>query len=657
MQQQSDSRDPGKAGGRAGRTAGLAAAAAFILVGVASFLPSERLWGVNHLAFYPLYVRVVLLSLIALTFVAPVRGPLCAGFARAARMARRRLLTRAGMPAVAVLSVGVFWLLKSSTLLLGDARLVASNFEHAFDPAYNVIVGSPRTIILQEPIAKGTALLYHYAARAGTAAFGGSPVDGIRFLNCILGGILIYILMREASKSTISGVAAAWAAFLVLTSGAMELFFGYVENYTPLVFFGALYVVAGLKCMAGGSGRQLAAAIALMLVAVFMHVQGILLAPSCVLLVIWAYRNGRDESPARMAVILGAITAGGAFILGAFTSYGRHFLSALTTGEAYGIVSPAHLADIANEVLLLIPSAIIIAGLAFSGGKGRPGRIHETGRKVSRPPQFYFAILLLVPSLIFLFAFKPDLGMARDWDLFALTSLALIPLAVMMCTAAVRGFRERDAAAALAPAWALSFVLASGWVGINADPGLSARRFEAILQYDHTRAPYAYEVLSQHYRGAGDLEKALAAIEKGLDLTYNARLMALAADLYEEKGDTEAAINMRLEILRKQPGYEGARRDLVLLLNRLGRYGELLEVAGAGTRYHPQSPVYHYFYGMALIRTGSIEQGIAELLISRRLGPGEEATENIDRVLSRLKNMGWNIEEHDSATRFRIPGK
>ena len=41
---------------------------------VASFLPESRVWGINHFAFYPLWVRITALVAVAIAFAA--------GFAR-----------------------------------------------------------------------------------------------------------------------------------------------------------------------------------------------------------------------------------------------------------------------------------------------------------------------------------------------------------------------------------------------------------------------------------------------------------------------------------------------------------------------------------------------------------------------------------------------
>ena len=55
-------------------------AATVVLFGVASFLPDERLWGLNHLAFFAMPLRLALLALVAICFIPPFARLLLEGF-------------------------------------------------------------------------------------------------------------------------------------------------------------------------------------------------------------------------------------------------------------------------------------------------------------------------------------------------------------------------------------------------------------------------------------------------------------------------------------------------------------------------------------------------------------------------------------------------
>lgn len=667
MRSSSYSPDSPEAKTRIGPLPLAALAATLALVAIASFMPERRLWGFNHLAFYPLYIRVPVLIVAALAFLPAVSRRVLDLLTRVAGcLTENKALGKAAAAAAAVLAAAVFWFLRSSTLLLGDARLVASNFEHAFDPDYVLIVSSPRIILSHEPIARGTSLLYHYAARFSREVVGAEAVQGIQAVNCLLGAALVFVLLRALNRGRMTAALAVWSIFLVLSSGAMQLYFGYVENYTPLLFFGSLYVLTAIGFIRRRDRNMMVPVLACLILAVFMHIQGILLAPSFVFLVVWYSRPNCNTGLSYITALVAGLTAAGALLLATATGYGRHFLPLFANDEIFGVLSPSHLADIASQILLVFPTALVACAIVLSSRRRTAGpRSAKTeasspaGRREAYEggAMLHFMLLILIPCMIFLLVFKPDLGMARDWDLFAIAALGLIPPGLLHIGRALGRGKGNEVRMLTAPALVLSIALAAAWIGINSDRDRSARRFEAILEYDLTRAPYAFEVLAQHYRNGGDLDRAIDTMERGIARSYNTRLMALAADLYEERGKPDDAIRLRLEVLGKQPRYEGTRRDLVLQLHRLGRYDELLEIAREGTEFHYEKPIYHYFYGKALINAERIEEAIEQLIICRSQRPGPDVTADIDRMLARLEAMGYDIEGRVPATRVQIPGR
>ena len=62
--------------GKVTRTLTISVMLVFVLVAVAAFFPGLRLWGVNHLNYYPLPVRIAAVALLALMFVPAVNRPL-----------------------------------------------------------------------------------------------------------------------------------------------------------------------------------------------------------------------------------------------------------------------------------------------------------------------------------------------------------------------------------------------------------------------------------------------------------------------------------------------------------------------------------------------------------------------------------------------------
>jgi hypothetical protein len=635
----------------------LLALLALLLAG--AFLPARRLWGLNHLAFYPLPLRAGLLCLIGISFLPPVARRVHSVLASGLRWVQgHRRIRRWLIPAVSIACLVLFAGFRSSHLLWGDGRLVANNFQSAFAGQETVVAGSAAAILVHEPIAKGATLLYHGAARLAVGPLGRSALDGIRAINCLLGALAVWLLLRVILGGRHSTDARLWSIWLIFTSGAIQLFFGYVENYTPLVFVSCLYLLSGLALLGSSSVIWMLLASICLGLSIFTHFQAIVLVPSLGFAagVLAARRAGRPV-PKYLGLILLVLSGAAVYLVVALTPYGRYFLRVAGTGDTYSLFSAAHLSDMANEVVLILPTAPVLAVLAIYGLwlhlKEHPGRqpaaplAPRASRPGSSPPgtslrqsdspspeAWQFVLIGLAASLGFLAFAKPDLGMPRDWDLFTLVAVPLLATAVFVIRWLLAAGRLKQVALVAVPGMTMSVVLAVLWVGINASPERAIDRFESILKYDSSNAPYAFEVLAAQYHDLGDLDRATAIMAGAVATADNPRLTVILGEYYEEAGRLDDATDLLRRDLHMHPKTERARRNLCRLLFKQGAFEELSEVAREGTIYFPNMSVYHYFYGKALILTGHIDQGIAELVVCKNLGLPPDVAQEIDYIIS-----------------------
>jgi tetratricopeptide (TPR) repeat protein len=552
------------------------------------------------------------------------------------------------IPAVSILSVGIFLRFHSSTLLLGDGQLVLNNFEHAGAESGSAVTRDLRAILSGQPTAKGATLLYCLTARVSEGAFHGSPLGGMRALNCLLGGILVLVVMQVVLRASVPVELRIWLGFLVLSSGMMELFFGYIENYTPLIFFAALYTISSLVAFQRRRTAWLAVAFVCLSASVFVHVAGILLLPSFALLVGRILAEKYRPSAVRwLSPLLIALMLIGTLGLAMFTRLGQNLLPLRATEDVYGILTPTHWLDMLNELLLLVPAfpvlaAMALASLVLTKRSRKAGSVDPDSESRARwgghvlRNEWHLALLLLVPCLLFLTVFKAEISMPRDWDLFAVTSIGLVPAALIIVDRFVVLMRPRSAALVAVPLWVMSVGLGIGWIGINADSDMATTRYEQILTYEKTRASYAYEILAAHYQREQKLPQAIEAMEKAVTFSASPRMYVYLESLYKADGRLADAVGILRKTVQEYPRHDGARNDLVLLLAMTDSYDELLSVAREGTVYHPDRPVYHYYYGRMLLREGRTEEGIAQLLECRRLHPGPDVVEEIDRVVEQL---------------------
>ncbi len=127
-------------------------------------------------------------------------------------------------------------------------------------------------------------------------------------------------------------------------------------------------------------------------------------------------------------------------------------------------------------------------------------------------------------------------------------------------------------------------------------------------------------------------------MEQAVAVAYNPRLLMLLSSYYTGMQRPADAIEMLRRVLRKQPDYERARNELVMLQYEEGRYDALMEAAHQGTLYHPEQSVYHDMYGRMLILNGHIDEGIRELNTCKHLNPHPKALEQIERILKLVRD-------------------
>jgi hypothetical protein len=637
--------------------------ALYTLIAIASFLPEKRLWGINHLAYYPIPVRIGALVLMAVAFIPMVNGSVYSRLVKLHRFfCARRRLTAFAVVFVALVSVFVFYSFQASTLVLGDGDVVANTLDAAYRGDSTRVLGTLGNIHRREPIAPGTSTVYYLSSVLHVRAFGGRPITALRFLNCLLGGIFVFVFLRIILRGSLAAPLSIWVALLVFSSGAMQLFFGYVENYTPLLLLGALYVIAGIRMI--HRRTPLWVPIVIFVLTAYAHVSGVLLGPSLVaLVVIRVVGQNRGRVLRVLTPALIALTVLGAYLAGALTALDKYFLPLLPSQSVYSVFSPNHWVDVANELVLLVPVLPVLIVIGFrlrrsrseegrapathdGGDSPREGRTPAThdgdnrpreGRTpwLSLPEEWHFALLLLVPAVVYALLFDPEIGLARDWDLFSVLLLGLIPLLLLTVNRVIAWGSAVPGAVAV-PSLVMGLVVVVSWIGVNASPNRSTARFEHILAYEESRPDYAYEILAKTYYQQGRLADAIRSQEKACSISHNVRHYLTLSRYYREYGDREAAMDVLRSTLDRRPRYKPARRELIVALFNHDRFEEAIETARTGIELNPREPFYHYYVGKSLIRLGKREEGRAALLESQQLSAGPLLTKAIAEELRRL---------------------
>lgn len=252
-----------------------------------------------------------------------------------------------------------------------------------------------------------------------------SVVAGVLFVWTLL-GLAAWLGNERHERAVIFG--------LVASLGLMQLFFGYIENYSLMAVGVLVFIWLALRALRGETALVWPA-LALALTHAF-HPSTIVLAPGLLFLAWQLTRTAPARArPLRMALsivapyltvfvgVVALMTAGGHgldALLGADAPGGgdhRWFVplfETTTRWEHYTMFSRGHLVDIVNEQLLVAP--VVWPGLALCVMFARSRIPH-------RDPLFRQLLVLALLYALLTWTWNPDYGGQRDWDLFATASL------------------------------------------------------------------------------------------------------------------------------------------------------------------------------------------------------------------------------------------
>lgn len=379
----------------------------------ARHLPEDQAWSVWPYTFLPAWVGWGLAFLTGLLIIPPLNA--------GARRMIDRLWPRPGLATVALLSGGLFWLARLRHLRWGDGYMLSVGLSY---PDLEL-----RTIYnWQAPL---TVFLHQRLWQFGADPLGGWPVERVyAAVSIICGMIFVYLLLRFTAQLGRDPTESTILAGLILTTGSIQLFFGYVENYT-IMSLGLLCTLWLAWRSAEGRSAPVWPVLALSITNAF-HPSTVFLWPGMGLLVWLSWRRGRVSFNGGLwQLLIPPLVIGGAVL--ALMESGGHGLEALlgvdrpgggdglwfvplfettTRWQHYTMFSAAHLFDWLNLHFLISPFGLpllILLGIFYRPAFDRPAERDYA----------YFLTLTAAMYLLLTWLWNPDYGARYDWDLFA----------------------------------------------------------------------------------------------------------------------------------------------------------------------------------------------------------------------------------------------
>ncbi|HEY84656.1 MAG TPA: hypothetical protein G4N96_06050 [Chloroflexi bacterium] len=439
-------------------------------------LPEDTFWSVWPYTVLPLWLGALLAGLAALLTVPGLNTRVQQIISQLWVAIPGKAYPRRWFSALAIFSLPLFWLFRIRHLNWGDAQILVIGLAH---PDLTVIYNwqAPFTVFLHQRL---WALVVD--------PYFGAGVDTVYALvSALCGGVFVYVTLRLAQDLGQNTLERALIAGFVLTSGSMQLFFGYVENYTIISLGIIIFLWLSLKVLRNEAPLW-SAILALSLTNAF-HPSTVILWPAALYLSWRVYRSDAALPKLLLDLLLPPlIVASSALTLMELGDHGLQAflgddrpgggdhiwfvpltLDAPNQWQQYTMFSLPHFVDWANlHVLILVFGLItlIIGGGAIKAEGGRMKGEDKISSFIPHPSAFVrFLAVASAMYLLFTWVWNADYGMRKDWDLFSPAAFVYSVLAALLL---IRALKEK---AALAQATLLIILISAlhtaAWVLSN----------------------------------------------------------------------------------------------------------------------------------------------------------------------------------------------
>ncbi len=437
----------------------------------AAFFPLGPVWGIHFIAYLPLALKIVLLAVGALPLVpgnqAMLYDRIVNAFSRFSNAESPRWIL---MSVTALAAFVLFRAFVIRTDIYGDNINMLKWYggNRVFDLHWITDIFSLHLLDDKEALTVDLhrIVAYVFSIPIGTA---------YEIMSAVFGAAFVFLWLWFVSKLS-SDPTRIVLALLGLFSGAVQVFFGHVENYsfgilTSAIFLGALYFYVE------GSLSTLPFLL-LYLLAFKAHIIAVLLVPAVLVALAYRYREsipGVQFSWRSILtfVIVPSIALGILFYFFLFHSWNEPY--ALSSGrqfqqtflpivklpaplDRYSLWSPFHLADFFNLLLLTSAPVVVVLGTLLL--------FNRRAITWSEPRVVIFGLAALFPFLFFI-AMNPLLTPERDWDVYTLLFPPLLFFAAMLL---IQPRVRAHASAWLAQTFVFGVLFTTVMVAVNTSP-------------------------------------------------------------------------------------------------------------------------------------------------------------------------------------------
>ncbi len=395
------------------------------------YLPSDLfrkdLWSFYHFGDFPLPLRVVLALIGLLVWFKWINDKVWIGFLFAAGWIGKRVMSlKTGILYVLIGSAffPIFWLLRIRNYKLGDSiHLIEFLTLDVHLKGYHLWFDEPLELLIH-------SVTYSWLHRV--LDWGAAESYALTSCLCGVGFVLVVLYMCRAFSGGWTDRALCFGLFFSM--GAVELFFGSVENYTIAALGIVSYLLISWYYLEGRCKIALPSLV--LSFSICMHVLAGWLLPSLLYLYLAGTKGLRlkDRTLQFGIMVLSVLAPIGATIgLFSIIGYGPEHLTHTHLSRLnfiflrdrsyslyqYPAFSTDHIIAVLNQIILTgLPGAAAICFVLLFYFK-----------HIDFKDQYLrFLFLVALFFQVFAIVWNPDIGAFEDWDLFAVVGLGYVPL-------------------------------------------------------------------------------------------------------------------------------------------------------------------------------------------------------------------------------------
>jgi tetratricopeptide (TPR) repeat protein len=596
---------------------------------VSSFFPKSRLWGINHLAYFPLWVRL-LFTILGLSILIPylnskiynLLDQILSFFQNF--FAKKRVLSYSFLSLVFMF---LFWLLRTRMYFLGDGYAQISFLK---EEQYTKTGFEALEIFAHLYLYKFLKLFITPAAESIYVG-----------MSIFAGGVFVFLLFF-LSKALSEDITDRLLIFSILIfSGATQLFLGYAEHYTLTYVSIFAYLYFSLRYLEGKARIYLP--VLFCALSAGFHFSSAYLLPSLFFLL--ALKRKKEEfvfSKKRALpylLVLVFLLVLSVFYIWSFNPVLSEIFVPLLKGRVYvpdyTLFSFPHILDIINQHLLLSPVGIILLVSLVIAFKDRLR---------SKKPLIPFLVIVSLGQLFYHFVVDPKLGAGRDWDLISNVALGYTLLAVYLFMN-ITGPKKYSTVLLTFSA----FLTILPWILLNNNTQSGIDRFKNLLDLDAKRSRSGLYLLSGYY-GSHNKFKEAREVTKKIFEQFPEDSLTRAASAFAKLGDYDRATQLLEEAIKIMPSYLTAYNDLGWIYFNQGKLDKALEEFQVLVRLNPFNATYHGNLGKVLLKKGVLKEALAELKKATKLGKAQaDVYSNIAFIYVRLEAKDKAIEAYKKA--------